>query len=50
MNDAAVGEARVAYNGVCPSGIESRREYANDSPAIVFDNERQILEALAMVS
>jgi hypothetical protein len=48
--EASVREARVAYNGVCSSGIESRREHANNSPSIIFDDERQILEALAVVS
>lgn len=50
MHDATVGEARVAFDGVRPSGIESRGEYADDSPSIVFDDERQVLEALAVVS
>jgi hypothetical protein len=49
VNDAAIGEARVTHKGVCTSRIESRRKHTNDPPSIIFNDERQILEAIAVV-
>jgi hypothetical protein len=50
VNDAAIGEARVTDNGVCTSGMESRGERPNDSPSVIFNDERHVLESIAVVS
>jgi len=50
VNDAAIGEAGMAYDRVCTLGMESRREHPNDSLSIIFHDERQILEAISVVS
>jgi hypothetical protein len=50
MNDAAIGEARMAYDRICVFGMESRREHPNDLSSFVFHDERKILEAIPMVS
>ena len=50
MNDATIGEARMAYYSVCMVGIESRGEHPNDSSSVVFNSEGQIVETIPMVS
>lgn len=50
MDNTPVGEARVAYNGVPPPRMESRREYAHDSSSVIFEDKGQVLEALPVVS
>jgi hypothetical protein len=50
VNDTAIGEAWMAYDGVCVLGMESGREHPNDLSSVIFHDERQILEAIAVVS